>query len=290
MPTPPYREDIADDTKFRWQTIKGKKHYNFRNKDEFLEYFGNDAPKLIEDWTYGKEGDWVVASDGGVVEMLKVSNKIKHPKDTKNYSYADGWCRTVVGTFFMKPGTDHFKMDTDWNKHKSRYTFGGTDADRDFCAMNTRNHLTNKEKKFVFAILFSDIVDVYSIYSKIYTKTQPEKIKMSCDRLLKQDRIMAELEKGVKEAAEKQGLTHEWVFEKLKNFADNAETDADKIRSTVKVGDALGTFNGSKKKEQHRLPGAVGLFGEVTQQTLDDISKRPDELEEAEIVKEESSN
>jgi len=113
---------------------------------------------------------------------------------------------------------------------------------------------------------------------------------MICDRLLKQDRIMAELEKGVKEAAEKQGLTHEWVFEKLKNFADNAETDADKIRSTVKVGDALGTFNGSKKKEQHRLPGAVGLFGEVTQQTLDDISKRPDELEEAEIVKEESSN
>ncbi|MBC8551618.1 MAG: hypothetical protein H8D23_18385 [Candidatus Brocadiales bacterium] len=284
MPIPAYMEDIADDTKFRFQTIKGIKHYNFRNKDEFLEYFGVDAPPLVEEWGTAKELDWVIADDGGVVQMLKVSNKIKHPRDTKNYAYATGWCRTVVGTFFMKAGADHFQMDTDWNKHQSRYTFSGSDADRDSISHNKRKHLTNKEKKFVFAILFSDIVDVYSIYSKIFNSVQPQNIKTRCDNLMREDRIMAELEKGVKEAAEKKGLTHEWVFDKLKHFADNAEYDADKIRSTIKIGDALGTFNSSKKQEQKRLPGAVGLFGEVTQQTLDDISKRPEELEEAEVI------
>ena len=288
MPVAPYREDISDDTKFRFQTIKGVKHYNFRNKDEFLEYFGVSAPPLVEDWRRGKELDWVVADDGGVVQMLKVSNSIKHPRDTKNYSYATGWCRTVVGTFFMKVDADYFKMDTDWNKHKSRYTFSGSDANFDSISHNKRKYLTNKEKKFVFAILFSDIVDVYSIYSKIFDKVQPQNIKTRCDNLLREDRIMAEIEKGVQEAAEKQGLTHEWVFKKLKHFADNAEYDADKIRAVDKVGKALGTFNGSIKKEPHRLPGAVGLFGEVTQETLDNISKRPKQLEEVEVVKDDS--
>jgi len=273
---PAYKEDIADTTEFRWQSIKGIKHYCFRDVDEFHRFFGDDAPPLVKNWRKSNEGDWVVAEDGGVVQILKMAKSLKHPRDTSNYSYADGWCRTVVGTFFIKSGnSDRFPMDTDWSKHSSRYTFSGTNKNLDHAGMNRRNHLTKSEQKFIFAILFSDIVDVYDIYAKIFTKTKPEYIKKSCNNLLKQDRIMKELEKGVQEAAEKQGLTHEWVFKKLKHFANNSELDADAIRATIKIGDALNTFQKGQKTQQ-QLPGAVGLFGEVTEKTLKQISSRPE--------------
>jgi len=303
---PAFKQDIAETTEFRWQTIKGIKNYCFRNIDEFNKFFGKDAPQVFTDWRTAPEGSWIIADDGGVVQLLKVSRKLKHPRDTANYSYADGWCRTVVGTFFMKSGeASRFPMDTDWSRHASRYTFSGTDANLDNSGMNRRDHLTPGERKFVFAILFSDIVDVYHIYSKIFTNTSPERVKKNCNNLMKQDRIMAEIEKGVAEAAKNQGLTHEWVFKKLKSFADEAETDSDRIRATVKIGDALNTFQ--KSQTQPRLPGAMALFGEVTKDTVEQISNRPNleivnvngddyepvKLEESESeveVKEEKSN
>ena len=281
---PAYREDIDESTKFRWQTIKGIKHYCFRDISEFREFFSGNVPPIAPDWKDADEGDWVVAEDGGVVQILKMAKHMKHPKDTKSYSYANGWCRTVVGTFLIKKNSKRsiFKMDTDWGRHKSRYTFGGTDANLDFMGMNLRTHITKRERKFIFAILFSEIPDVYDIYRKIYPDTKPEYIQARCNNLLAQERIKVEIDKGVKEAADKQGLSHEWVFKKLKHHADKAETDADKIRATIKIGDSLGTFNAAKQ-DKKQLPGggAVAPFQEITKETIEQIGARPKQIEES---------
>lgn len=279
---PAYREDIADTTEFRWQTIKGVKHYCFRNVDEFHKFFGKKAPQIAPDWRTANEGDWVIADDGGVVQILKMVKKMGHPRDTLGYSYSKGWCRTVVGTFLIKPDSDRgvFKMDTDWKKHKSRYTFGGSGRNLDHSSMNAREHLTKKERQFVFAVLFGDLTDIYDIYGKVFPNGRRENIKKNCDHLMKQERIMTELEKGVKEAAEKQGLDHEWVLSKLKEFADTAETDADKIRATIKVGDSIGTFNEAKKnKKPNQIPGAVGMFKQITEEMVEQVGARPEQIE-----------
>ena len=31
------------------------------------------VPRLVENWKEGKEQDWVVSDDGGIVQLLKVS-------------------------------------------------------------------------------------------------------------------------------------------------------------------------------------------------------------------------
>ena len=92
-------------------TIKGKTHYVFKDEEEYREFF-NGEHKEVSHWKDGKEGDWVKADDGGIVELVKVSDNITHPGDSKNYKVASGWCRTVVGTFLK---TKNAVMDTDLN-------------------------------------------------------------------------------------------------------------------------------------------------------------------------------
>ena len=81
------------------KSIRGKKHYVFDNFEEYVEHFEEDAVE-VKDWKTGEEGDWVLADDGGIVQLLKVGG-IKHPNDRKNYKYSQGWCRTIVGTFLI---------------------------------------------------------------------------------------------------------------------------------------------------------------------------------------------
>ena len=100
-----------------YQKIKGKRHYIYDDIDEFQEEYPNKLP--LKNWRTAQEGDWVWSDDDRIVQLLKVSD-IKHPQDRKNYTWAKGWVRTIVGTFLNRENT---KMDTDFNKHPNRYTF-----------------------------------------------------------------------------------------------------------------------------------------------------------------------
>ena len=62
--------------------IKGVEHYVYEDIDEFRHY--HDI-KAKDNWRTADEGDWVIADDGGVLQLLKVSRSIKHPNDRKNY-------------------------------------------------------------------------------------------------------------------------------------------------------------------------------------------------------------
>ncbi len=85
--------------------IKGKAHYVYDSKEEFMQHTAHlegsryTDKKIVDNWRDGKEGDWVWSDDGRIVQLLKVSNNVKHPGDRKNYKYAKGWVRTVVGSF-----------------------------------------------------------------------------------------------------------------------------------------------------------------------------------------------
>ena len=69
------------------QKIKHIKHYVYDNVEEFKKEKGLDT-QLVENWRDGEEGDWVLADDGGVVQLLKVSKNISHPNERKNYNAA----------------------------------------------------------------------------------------------------------------------------------------------------------------------------------------------------------
>ena len=104
-----------------YRKIKGVKHYVFDDVQDFNIFFSDEdnRPDVCANWITASQGDWVIANDGGVVQLLKKSN-IRHPNDRRNYKYCENYVRTVVGTFLCLRKT---YMDTDFSQHKNRYTF-----------------------------------------------------------------------------------------------------------------------------------------------------------------------
>ena len=100
-----------------YREIKGVKHYVYDTVEEFQSNHKDIKPKEWKD--NPQEGDWVVADDGGVVQILK-RNGISHPNDRKNWKLNRGYVRTVVGTFLLN---NKSKMDTNFDLHPNRYTF-----------------------------------------------------------------------------------------------------------------------------------------------------------------------
>ena len=100
------------------KSIKNKTHYVYDGLKEFQEH--NPSTNVVFDWRKANEGDWVLSDDNRIIQLLKVSKDVKHPGDRKNYKYANGWVRTVVGSFLNRPNV---KMDTDFSSHPNIYTF-----------------------------------------------------------------------------------------------------------------------------------------------------------------------
>ena len=109
----------------------------FINTKEFNEYF-NNKKTVVEKWQQANEGDWVLASDGGVVQILK-KGSVKHPQDRKNYKYAKHYVRTVVGTFLC---VDSVYMDTDFSQHK-----------KTLMVINTRGQYLQRKKRYLQLML-----------------------------------------------------------------------------------------------------------------------------------------
>ena len=116
--------------------IKDVEHYVYEDIDEFRETHPNIV--VHPDWRKANEGDWVYSDDDRIVQLLKVKNGVSHHNDTKNYNYAKGWVRTIVGSFINKEST---KMDTDFDNHPNRYTF--STKIKKYIGTNTQKNKSN---------------------------------------------------------------------------------------------------------------------------------------------------
>jgi len=186
--------------------VKGVHHYIFEDEGEFRLHFernGLPVPPLKKEWRDGHEGDWVVADDGGVVQILK--------RGGKKITYI----RTAVGTFFNKK---HDSMDTDVSKHQCRYTVSGKFPKP---GRPGAKNLTQRER--IWVALLRSGMDPYSAYEQAFRTKSPRTIHSQVDRLFAQERIVNELKKEVKEALEKSGVTPNWVIETAKAIVEEGD-------------------------------------------------------------------
>jgi len=229
-----------------YRKIRHKKHYIYNHISEFYNAHPNKTP--LKDWRIAKEGDWVWSDDGKIVQLLKVVDKIKHPNDRKNYKYASGYVRTVVGTFLKTKG---IKMDTDFDKHPNRYTFSGKNPK----SVKDRKGVTNKEK--IFATNVAVGMGPVKAYMDAFNNDDELKSRQKATLLLKQERVMQEVEKSVLDVAKGMGLDHEYVLKKLKCLADNSSDDGIVLQSTKELAKIIGTAGTTVKS---REMGIVGMF------------------------------
>ena len=228
--------------------IRGHKHYVYDSVEEFHSE-NPDKLGVEQNWRTAKEGDWVMSDDGRVVQLLKVSD-IHHPNDRKNYKYAKGWCRTIVGTFLI---LDKTYMDTDFSQHKNRYTFSKTIGN--VKNIRKRTNSTKKEKLFTTNVISG--MGAVKSYMDAYNEENFNNAKKKSVVLLKQERIMSEIEKGVLDVAKEMGIDHEYILDRLKRLADYSEDDNIILQSTKELGKIIGT-SGTVVKQ--RDIGILGMF------------------------------
>ena len=237
--------------------IRHTRHYVYENKKEWRV----DHPKgiLHSEWRDAKEGDWVWSDDSHIVQLLKVSDEMKHPNDSENYKLQKGWVRTIVGTFVNTPKTH---MDTDFNQHPNRYTFSQKIKNAG-SRVKDRTNCTNKEKIFATSVAVGK--DAVSAYMRAFTEANRDKARKKAVVLLKQRRVMSEIEKTSKDIAKELGIDHTYILGSLKQLADTSEDQNIALQSLKELGKAIGTLGGVKKIET----GIVGMFQGFSPEEID---------------------
>ncbi len=245
-------------------TIRGKTHYVFESEEEYRGFFKEEAQK-IRDWKEGKEGDWVRADDGGIVQLLKVSSNINHPGDSENYKVASGWCRTIVGTFIK---TKNAHMDSDFAQHPNRYTFSKKIKDT-AKRVKERKNITKNEK--LFSVNVATGMGAVKSYMEAYNELDEKNAKRKALVLLKQDRVMKEIDRNVNEVAKSLGIDHEYILEKLKHLADFSDDSNIVLQSTKELGKIIGTASNTIHQ---RDIGVIGMFEGFTQGQLQKADRK----------------
>jgi hypothetical protein len=257
-----------------YRKIKGVKHYVFDDIQDFESFFTDKdkRPNISFDWRTADEGDWVLADDGGVIQLLKKSN-IKHPNDRRNYKYCENYVRTVVGSFLCLHKT---YMDTDFSQHNNRYTFS-----KSIKSSNTnfykRDKTTKKEK--VFATNVAVGMGAVKSYMDAFTEENSYKAGKKAAILLRQERVMKEVEKSVVDVAKSMGVDHEYVLTKLKCLVDSSMEDNIVLNAVKELGKAIGTIGSTTIKQKET--GIIGLFQGFEPDQLE-LAKRPELVESIE--------
>ena len=250
-----------------YQVIRGKRHYVFDNVDEFTEYYHSkmmSSPEVKGNWREGKEGDWVFSDDNRIVQLLKVGT-LNHPNDRKNYKWAKNYVRTVVGTFVNNEKTF---MDTDFEQHPNRYTFSKTIKHTNG-QVKKRKKLTNNEKIFTTNVVSG--MGPVKAYMDAFKAASEDKARKKALVLLKQERIMTDIEKGVLDVAKELGIDHKYILDRLKCLADNSEDDNIILQSTKELGKIIGTSVNSVKQ---RDVGVIGMFQGFSPEQIESVKTK----------------
>ena len=247
--------------------IKGKEHLVYESIDEY-KLRGGDAI-YVKYWKDGEEGDWVEADDGGIVQILK-KGVLDHKKDSENYKANRGYVRTVVGSFIIN---ENSKMDTDFDQHPNRYTFSKNlkNSNENF---KKRKKVTTNEKLFTTQVI--TVQSAITSVQNVYKMDDYKKAKSKAMLLLKQERIMNEIDRGVNEIAKDMGINHEYVLGRLKMLADSSEDDNVILQSAKELGKIIGTNNTNLKVKD---AGVVGLFGGFSPEQLEKAQREDKSLE-----------
>ena len=114
-------------------------------------------------------------------------------------------------------------------------------------------------------------------YMDAFTEADSYKAEKKAAILLRQERVMKEVEKSVVDVAKSMGVDHEYVITKLKSLADTAMEDNIVLNAVKELGKAIGTIGNTTIKQKET--GVIGLFQGFQPDQLESI-KRP-ELTEA---------
>jgi hypothetical protein len=135
--------------------------------------------------------------------------------------------------------------------------------------MKERKRVTNKEK--IFATNVAVGMGAVKAYMDAYNEDSKNKAKTKAAVLLKQERVMKEVEKGVQDIAKSLGIDHEYILNNLKILAESSADENIALQSLKELGKAIGTLGGGVKKIEQ---GVIGMFQGFSPEQIDKAERK----------------
>jgi hypothetical protein len=240
----------------RTYTIKKQDHHVYEDLSELpgdLVY--------LRDWRQSEVGDWVLADDGCIIQVLRKNVLAK--KDGKiKVEHTIGTC---TGTFVSRPSV---KMDTE--RRKNIYSMSGKHT-------SARN---KDRKKMTFnETLFSQHLvrglSPEDAYLKVYRTNNRKYAKLQAGILVKSERIKKAMKEELKPILKQLGISPELVLAGIKDIATDEEAKhSDKLKALFELGEIL------EIKETNKVTEVTGALFQGFQPDQLEASVRP-KLKEA---------
>ena len=219
---------------------------------------------ITRDWREGRVGDWVLADDECVIQILR--RGYMHKREGKNK--VKEYVGTCTGTFPVGPKV---KMDT--SRRVNIYSFGGGKKASDI--LIDRSELTSKEAMFVIYISHHKL-DPREAYMKAFNTKNPRYALQQSGKLIKTKRVSTAMKEELKPVLQELGIDDKLVLSGIKAEALSADKADTRLKALFKLSDILDLEDKTKTSVQ-QISGAV--FQGFNDVKLDDI-KRPEELGE----------
>lgn len=215
--------------------IKGVTHYAYESELEFRT--AHPKEKLIKDWREAKQGEWCLADDGKIVQIL-LKNTMKGNKIKEKY------IRTVIGMITVRKSTTLAGDITD-----SLYRFVKRHS------YDSRLHGGMTKQKKIFSKYIAMGLDPESAYIKAYPKTtSTDDARRKSKLLLKSKSVRNQVDKEIEELMADVGITKRYLLESTKDVVDKTDVkDNDKLRALETLMKISGMLNTEKKSESIAL-------------------------------------
>ena len=216
--------------------------------------------EVLTNWKEGQAGDWVMADDDCVIQILR-RGRMHRTKGKKKVREYVGTC---TGTFIVAPSA---KMDT--SRRENIYSFGGTRHSDDI--LLDRTSLSTCEHAFV--LYMAQGIPMDEAYLKAFPTENRRYAFSRAKKLIKTERINTAMKEELKPVLEELGINESYVLEKIKTTAETAEKEDVRLRALFKLSDIMDLEDKNETK-----------VTQVTGALFQGFS--PNELEQAERPKE----
>ena len=216
--------------------------------------------KFLPDWKNGEIGEWVLADDKCVIQVLRKGSMLNKGK------YRIYYLGTCTGTYICSKEST---MDT--QRRKNIYSIGGNKTQYD--SITERKNLTGQETMFAKYVAIG--IDPAEAYLKSFGTDNRGYARVRAGILMKTERVVKKIDEELDDVFEELGVDLRYLIKSAKETVDDEEIRAsDKLTALKMLWEAKGVV---KKEKQTQITGAV--FQGFDDKQLDVIEK-PKKLKE----------
>jgi len=217
---------------------------------------------VLEDWRDGHVGDWVLADDGCVIQVLRRGKMLRSKGKNKVREYLG----TCTGTFLVG---GNIKLDT--SRRTNIYSFGGEKNPDSILA--DRKDLTKTES--IFVLYLAQGLKPQEAYLKAFPTNNTRYAKEKSTDLVRTKRVLTAMKEELKPVMEELGVNEKYILKGIKSEAETAEKADTRLKALFKLSDIM-DLEDKNQTTVTQISGAI--FKGFSEKEMKEV-ERPKEIE-----------